>query len=296
LERNKKRNIRARNWRSWFCSYISRCWKKTNEIIFTLDDGDHWKTCQFSDTLYQVTNIRVSQGWDSRKFVLHGERDGAVVIAQIDFENAYSGGKCSQDDFDEWSPTDKNGYCVLGKKLIYQKRKQGKECWFGESHSHVTISKNCSCTENDFECDHCFIYDEQTKKCVFFCTKEQDEIKKLDIDIYSSCDKGYRNVTKGYKIIDNDTCDATFFVRPKGLVSCAVRPSSTILDIITQNATASIIIGIALVLVISLLTGFCLYKNHSGFHNFIKYTFNIGEDVEIDYTNLRISDVEIDSD
>jgi len=213
-----------------------------------------------------------------------------TIIAQLDFENAYSGGKCSKDDFEDWSPTDVHGSCVLGKQVIYSRRKAGRACWFGEAHDHFSFVKNCICTLEDFECEHCFMYDENQKECVFYCKKDRLEIQKLEIDLSKPCTNNYRRVTKGYKKVPGDTCDDVLFSKPKGLVSCDIYPNPSIVDIIAENPTASIIIGIIATTLILATTGMCLYKKNKKFHNFIRYTFNIGEDTEIDYRSLRLSD------
>lgn len=125
--------------------------EKTNEIRYTLDDGDHWYTCEFADETIEITNIRVAPGWDSKKFIVHGIRNEEAVVSQLDFSNAFSLDKCTEDDLEDWSPTDEHGQCMLGQQIFIKRRKTGVECWYGEAHEQIRFYKNCSCTVEDYE-------------------------------------------------------------------------------------------------------------------------------------------------
>jgi hypothetical protein len=62
---------------------------------YTLDEGKTFITCSFTSELSQVTNIRVSPAWDSRRFILYGTRNNLAILVQLDFTNAFPRGSCT---------------------------------------------------------------------------------------------------------------------------------------------------------------------------------------------------------
>eukprot|EP01129_Flabellula_baltica_P012649 TRINITY_DN5735_c0_g1_i1.p1 TRINITY_DN5735_c0_g1~~TRINITY_DN5735_c0_g1_i1.p1 ORF type:complete len:770 (-),score=149.18 TRINITY_DN5735_c0_g1_i1:15-2324(-) len=261
----------------------------TNEIVFSLNDGHTWQSCQFSDRNYRVENIRVSQGWDSRKFVMYGEHQGKVIMAQLDFEQAFSEGKCSEEagDFENWSPTDQHGECILGRETIYRRRKEGVECWFGEEHEHVSIYRNCSCTLNDFECAPCFDRQEIGGPCVFYCTDDIEEIGKLDFDSAGECntETGLREISDGYLLVEGDTCDletANSVLVPKGFISCDVKKGTFIERVLDSRWVVVALVVFLLLIIISV--GFCVLKRNTSMRNNIKRMCGI--ETTTNYSNV----------
>jgi len=56
-------------------------------IRYSLDEGNNWQECSFSDQDMLVENIRVDALWASRSFILYGTRGNDVVLVSLDFTN-----------------------------------------------------------------------------------------------------------------------------------------------------------------------------------------------------------------
>jgi len=179
-----------------------------NLYIPTINDGNVWST------VMDVTNIRVSDGWDSWKFLVYGKRtlngQTNAVLVHLDFDSAFSG-KCSYpDDYEPWSPSDEHGHCVMGAQVIYMRRKKGKDCYFGEDHEHITSVKSCNCTIDDYDCNHCFYRPDLASPCTLecivpglpnepeFCVNSTQEAQL------------YYYVDIGYRLIEGDVCNRTY--------------------------------------------------------------------------------------
>ena len=77
------------------------------------------------------------------------------TIVQIDMKNVL-GSQCTSSDYKQWIPSDKlNGApgtkCVLGKKMIYERRKAKSRCYNGRNYDRPISVQNCTCTRDDFE-------------------------------------------------------------------------------------------------------------------------------------------------
>jgi len=251
---------------------LAKTSEDVNEFTYSLDDGYTWNNCVFSDKLYAVENILVSQGWDSRKFVLYGEHQGKVIMAQLDFENSFSRGQCSEanGDFEDWSPTDLHGECVLGKQTIFRRRRQGVDCWFGEDHQHVTNSLNCSCDIHDYECDYCFDRPDVGGPCVFYCTEDAIEIFKLKLASAGACDKttNLRQVDAGYIKVEEDTCEmlASSIIKPRGYASCNLH-QKTVVDELINSPLLTMVAVIAFIVLIGSSVAFCVLRKSPGVQN-----------------------------
>eukprot|EP01125_Pyxidicula_operculata_P019743 TRINITY_DN717_c0_g1_i1.p1 TRINITY_DN717_c0_g1~~TRINITY_DN717_c0_g1_i1.p1 ORF type:complete len:778 (-),score=166.07 TRINITY_DN717_c0_g1_i1:221-2554(-) len=265
----------------------------TNSVLYTINNADEFHTCTFSGTnLDSLTNIRVSEGWDSRRFILYGERivDGQTrgVLVHLNFDDEFSK-KCSIEggDFEYWSPTDSHGQCVLGRKTKYLRRKSGIDCYFGEEHEPQVQYENCTCTLSDYECSHCFYRPTADAPCSLAC-----KIDNLPIDeITTYCDAnkdGYYELEQGYRLIEGNTCDQTksnSVAKPKGRISCT---SSLYRPVTNDNASSSsLLLGVSAVVIIvaiSVAAGtFFLYKSNETFRSWVSNTFGIGENVPVQY-------------
>jgi len=79
-----------------------------------------------------------------------------------------SGAAGTQSDFEQWSLSPDgagSAPCVLGHKTVYTRRKAGAECYIGpDFDNHGTVTTNCPCTADDFECATNYIL--EGDKCV----------------------------------------------------------------------------------------------------------------------------------
>jgi len=267
-----------------------------------------------------VRNIRVSDGWDSRKFVLYGTKDSKAFLLQIDFSDALTR-KCGDNDYEEWYPSFYDEQCVLGRKIGYRRRKRDSICFNGEEHEAMRIDNNCPCVLIDYECDYCFEFDDRMQQCVFSCSDNPVEVNKLPPPP-SNCNS-YYEVSKGWRKVEDNKCEGGLGL-PQGIVVCpgqtlpprplptppptlaptGVTPTSdNNIPSPTSNSSMRIVLVVASVIgVLALLVGgfFLLYKKNQRFHDFIVYTFNIGQSSpEVKYTKVvsdDLTDEEIEDD
>jgi len=142
-----------------------------------------------------------------------GHRGGEQVLISINFDDLHSrvcSGANSPDtetsDYETWEPSDSRGdLCLLGRKTSYTRRIQTKDCQNPPAfRSTREAIQNCSCTEENYECDYCFVRNE-FNECVL------DTETCADIDPYKvpeiCIEKWYR--TQGYRRVPGDTCDHT---------------------------------------------------------------------------------------
>eukprot|EP01126_Amoeba_proteus_P037186 TRINITY_DN3822_c0_g1_i5.p1 TRINITY_DN3822_c0_g1~~TRINITY_DN3822_c0_g1_i5.p1 ORF type:complete len:798 (+),score=161.61 TRINITY_DN3822_c0_g1_i5:2322-4715(+) len=203
--------------------------EETNEIVYSINDGKDWKTCQFSPAPISVNNIRVSSSWESSEFVLYGHSNNDAYLVHLNFGPAYSG-KCSEKDFEEWSPSEDNRNCFMGRKTVYQRRAYGKSCFLDEQHATRVSQSSCPCATFDYECSECFY--RQTFNGT--CTQECIPVASMDSPPPippPSCSSStpenplYFEVDFGYRLVDSTGCDmnlAGAVKPPKGLASCEI--------------------------------------------------------------------------
>jgi hypothetical protein len=270
--------------------------RRTNTFIYTLDEGKTFTTCPFSADLAQVTNIRVSPAWDSRRFILYGTRNTSAILVQLDFTNAFPRGNCDPaQDYEEWSPTDEHGNCLLGERVTFRRRKRESQCFNGEQFERIVRRENCSCTYTDYECDFCFVLDPVMKRCVFTCYDDPDQFRKLPPPP-PNCTKRsqYYEVPFGYRKVEDDVCDerkAGSIARPKGLVPCSAPTPTNIPDYTpTHIVHSNILLTVTIIFVViglTVLILFLLYKKNRRFNNCIRYTFNVETEGSIQYSRVR---------
>jgi hypothetical protein len=262
---------------------------KSSKFLFTVDEGKSWHECQFTDSAVEVTNIRIAPKGNSQKFILYGELDGASVLAQLDFSGYFSR-NCNDADYEEWSPTDLHGNCVLGEKNFYRRRKQDANCWNGDTLDRLVRSENCTCVVDDYECDFCFAYDTTSQRCVFDCFENDQALSLLPAPPAKCGDDKlgpFYEVQMGYRKVEDDTCDVSMQGSLKlqdlrGLIPCSVpinrSPSGT--GLVGHDAVVIVVLAITFTLVglgVIILGAFIVYRKSERFRNFITYTFNTGD-------------------
>merc|ERR1711998_132230 len=102
---------------------------------------------------------------------------GEGASATMDFRNVHQRECKNEDragdpdsDYELWSPRDPDGgadsTCVLGRTVVYTRRKQAAKCHNGVQHERSTVRSNCKCTKSDFECEAGFEPGPDGNSCV----------------------------------------------------------------------------------------------------------------------------------
>lgn len=143
-------------------------------LLYSLTDGDEWHECAFTAAPVHVRNVRVSQGWDSKRFLLYGRRhdtrsgNDTTVLLHVKFDAAFAG-PCGDGDYESWTPVDEHGQCVLGRHTSVQRRKAGHACSLPEEHLRESQTGVCACKPHDYECAHCFFRPDLQSPCTLEC-------------------------------------------------------------------------------------------------------------------------------
>ncbi|KAL2018889.1 hypothetical protein VTK56DRAFT_314 [Thermocarpiscus australiensis] len=180
-----------------------------SEINYSLDHGLTWQKESLPDGLkirpYILTTTPDST---SLKFLLVGKTEESPrwqVIA-IDFDGLHEA-TCKDDDMEEWfARVDKDGKptCLMGHTQSFLRRKKKAECFLKQEFKQaVAHTKDCDCTDVDYECD--FNFEKNDKgECV-----PRGPIVAPD----GACSDGKPDATfkgtSGYRKIPGNTCKPT---------------------------------------------------------------------------------------
>ncbi|XP_053307342.1 sortilin-related receptor isoform X2 [Spea bombifrons] len=180
---------------------------ETNQLKFSTNEGETWKTFTFSDYSLIVYGLLTEPGEKSTVFTIFGSYTGkghSWVILQVNTSDVL-GVPCAENDYKLWSPSDERGNeCLLGRKTVYKRRTPHATCFNGEDFDRPITSSNCSCTREDFECDFGFkpSRDLTSEICI-----PDPEFAGNPYPIPSPCPEGttYKR-TKGYRRVSGDVC------------------------------------------------------------------------------------------
>ncbi|KAL8916326.1 MAG: hypothetical protein Q9208_008593 [Pyrenodesmia sp. 3 TL-2023] len=144
----------------------------TDEIFYSLDEGQTWTPHQFSKKKVHVAILSTVPSDKSLNFLLWGQEedsDSEIVTFNIDFSQIKERQKqCKlnekepndpDSDYYLWEPkhplSDSN--CLFGHVAQYHRKIPDRECYNGRGIQHLhDIARNCECTRSDFECDYNF--------------------------------------------------------------------------------------------------------------------------------------------
>ncbi|XP_063292297.1 sortilin-related receptor isoform X2 [Pelobates fuscus] len=180
---------------------------ETNQLKYSTNEGETWKTFQFSKEQLLVYGLLTEPGEKSTIFTIFGSYTGtghSWVILQVNASDVL-GIPCSENDYKLWSPSDERGNeCLLGRKTVFKRRTPHATCFNGEDFDRPITISNCSCTREDFECDFGFKPSRDLLSEV--CVPDPDFTGKL-YPIPDPCPVGatYKR-TKGYRRVSGDTC------------------------------------------------------------------------------------------
>ena len=179
--------------------------KATNQVVFSWNEGQSWYDFDLGDQLVNVDNIVIEPNSSSIEFLLYGTRGTAGIIYHMDFDGLgqpLCKGSWAADsvasDYQTWSPTDgrTGDQCLLGKKIIFTRRKPTSECFNGRDFSRPVRRKNCTCTERDYECEFGFTRAINSLECV-----PEDKLLTQE-----GCVSSGVFLASAYRRIPGDTC------------------------------------------------------------------------------------------
>lgn len=179
--------------------------KQTNQVVFSWNEGQNWYDFELGDHPVNVDNIVIEPNSSSVEFLLYGSREGEGVIYHLDFstlgqpacKGAWAADSVSS-DYETWSPSDgrTGDNCLLGHHLTFTRRKQASECYNGVAFERPKESKNCACTERDYQCDFGFTRHIDGSSCVV------DE----NVKFREGCHSSGIFYANAYRIVPGDTC------------------------------------------------------------------------------------------
>jgi len=145
----------------------------TRYVYYSRDEGRTWTEYQFADADHAIDDITTVPSDTSRNFILWGREltgQGRAVTISLDF-SGLTDRQCNLDtpgtsssDFDLWEPSHPAneakglGNCLFGHVAQYSRKKTDADCYVGpqEFSKLYSISRNCTCTRSDYECDYNF--------------------------------------------------------------------------------------------------------------------------------------------
>ncbi|KAL9601360.1 MAG: hypothetical protein Q9219_002536 [cf. Caloplaca sp. 3 TL-2023] len=144
----------------------------TDEIFYSLDEGQTWTPYQFSNKKVHVAILSTVPSDNSLNFLLWGQEDDSdseIVTFNLDFSQIKERQRqchLNEDDLNDpesdyyvWEPkhpAQKNN-CLFGHVAQYHRKMTDRDCFNGRSIQHLhDISRHCECTRADFECDYNF--------------------------------------------------------------------------------------------------------------------------------------------
>eukprot|EP00811_Abedinium_folium_P004162 NODE_1382_length_2498_cov_7.150148.p1 GENE.NODE_1382_length_2498_cov_7.150148~~NODE_1382_length_2498_cov_7.150148.p1 ORF type:complete len:770 (+),score=159.38 NODE_1382_length_2498_cov_7.150148:291-2312(+) len=151
--------------------------QKTNEVVFSWNEGTSWYDFSVTSTPFEVDNILTEPNVTSTNFVMFGTREeGAGVLYHLKFDPlrfppcaGVWAADAATSDYETWTPSDgvNTDKCLLGQTITYTRRKRTSQCWNGEAFERPTFQKQCACTQEDFECELGFLREIGSTVCTF---------------------------------------------------------------------------------------------------------------------------------
>jgi len=255
---------------------------KTNSIIYSWDEGKTWQDQRFSDEDVFIKNIIIDPMGSSQHFLIYGltESEKGVkkgFLANLDFNKLHEP-KCRNpnepntpnSDYESWTPNDGrfSRECLMGKKVIYIRRKRDSECFNGLEFERKVVEEQCHCTDDDYECDFGFhrinVYD--------ICTSIDDESEKQRGLPPKVCN-GYYTISKGYRKVPGNSCVG------------GVKFDPIIIPCQNKGIFSTIGIGLFFIILIILILHILSLFNKNMFHQCYKYFTNSSNTDDINLHN-----------
>jgi hypothetical protein len=132
----------------------------TNEVWYSLDEGDKWDSYVFSDKKIEIHDLTTVPSDNSRNFLLWGKDGEDLVTINLDFSGLtdvtckLDANKVEDGDYYLWTPKHpkQDNDCLFGHVSQYHRKRTTSNCYNGRMIPHLhDIAKNCSCSRRDFE-------------------------------------------------------------------------------------------------------------------------------------------------
>lgn len=191
----------------------------TDTILYSWDEGMTWQELRITSEKIMVKNIIIEPTSTSLHFVVYGEsmtkkgkKRGVVVGVNFSTLNER---RCNNpeepdspnSDYEKWSPSDGRGNhsCLLGKKMIYVRRKREVDCFNGQDFERKTLVEYCTCSNYDYECDEGFTRPSHSEACT---PLDPDHKLPAEGDVHKPPENchGYFSISKGYRKVPGNIC------------------------------------------------------------------------------------------
>jgi len=197
----------------------------------------------------EVKEILTESTVTSKNFLIRG---GKIVLGNyqhilyhVDFSNYHERECVFPDDYEDWSPADPLGHCLLGQKVIYSRRIRNALCFVPADMDHRKPGvQYCTCTQEDYECDYCYDLDEEQNTCYFYCSNHSQLVEPDNCTGVWYKTKGYRKVSGNMCVDDKTSLDKW----APTAVNCTGPPPVT-----TIPGTVTISGGVVFVIVLFIL-------------------------------------------
>eukprot|EP01114_Cavostelium_apophysatum_P000210 TRINITY_DN1020_c0_g1_i5.p1 TRINITY_DN1020_c0_g1~~TRINITY_DN1020_c0_g1_i5.p1 ORF type:complete len:551 (+),score=213.60 TRINITY_DN1020_c0_g1_i5:387-2039(+) len=129
----------------------------TDTLYYSLDYGTTpVKSFTFANQPTPLTVERIiteNDAIEEKMIVLGTRSNGEKSVIGIDFTNVFDYQCDLNNDYENWEYSNEQESCLLGHDIVYKRRIATRNCYNDENVDHISSMKNCSCTEDDWECD-----------------------------------------------------------------------------------------------------------------------------------------------
>jgi len=221
--------------------------KKTNQVVFSWNEGQSWYDFELGQFPLQVDNIVIEPNSSSVEFLLYGIRGDTGVVIHLDF-NALGQPNCHgvfaadsvSSDYETWTPTDGRASgekCILGHQVTYTRRKQTSECFNGQDFQRPVSKFSCPCAMNDYECEVGFTRSVGSSIC-----KQEDPNLSAP-----GCTSSNYFFMDAYRKVPGDDCTGGW-VPEKVAVPCPYHAP------FSRGAKTVLIVGVVIIAVLAIIT------------------------------------------
>ncbi|XP_076438284.1 sortilin-related receptor-like [Babylonia areolata] len=178
----------------------------TDTVYYSTDEGETWHSYQFHTEAVRIYGILTEPGEKTTVFSVFGSKPDhhSWILFQMNVSTLL-GVQCRAEDYKDWSLPDvfHNSGCLLGKKLVYQRRIAHTQCYNGHSFVRVRQLRNCSCRRDDYECDFGYKMGNYSYSCVRDTRIDSSLLHRVPVP----CPPGtLYSYTRGYRRVAGDTC------------------------------------------------------------------------------------------
>jgi len=218
----------------------------------------------------------------TKHFLLYGNRGNNGILVSLDFSGIHEK-ECvgfdtpgtATSDYEYWRPSDRdNDECLLGRTIQYVRRKQNAKCFnpLSWTRKDATAIKNCSCTDENYECDYCFVRDSTGRNCI--PDKIDSKCAAYDPKKPPTPCTSIWFETQGYRRVPGDTCNISVGLNwdpiarvcpgapgpnPSGPPSTSGTPSNPGTPTEQPSSSRGVIAALAIALVLTIGVGVLWY-------------------------------------